>query len=58
MEFHDNGGYCKFPAVANGEVFVGSNYGAVYCINSSNGELVWYYQTSIRVESSPASQMA
>ncbi len=48
------------PAVANGCVFVGCNDGAVYCLNSSNGELVWYYVTEryypnqSEAESSPA----
>ena len=42
------------PAVANGCVFVGCNDGAVYCLNSSNGELVWYYATGSEVKSSPA----
>jgi outer membrane protein assembly factor BamB len=43
------------PAVANGCVFVGCNDGVVYCLNSSNGELVWYhYPTGSKVESSPA----
>ena len=48
------------PAVANDCVFVGCNDGAVYCLNSSNGELVWYYVTEryypnqSEAESSPA----
>ena len=42
------------PTVANGCVFVGCNDGAVYCLNSSNGELVWYYATGSEVKSSPA----
>ena len=47
-------GVVSSPAVANGYVFVGSNEGAVYCLNSSNGELVWYYPTGSAVASSPA----
>ena len=47
-------GVVSSPAVANGYVFVGSNEGAVYCLNSSNGELVWYYPSGSAVESSPA----
>jgi len=43
------------PAVANGCVFTGSKDGAVYCINSSNGELVWYYYSTLsEINSSPA----
>jgi len=42
------------PAVVNGYVFVGSNEGAIYCINTSDGELVWFYQTGLEVASSPA----
>ncbi len=47
-------GVVSSPAVANGRVFVGCNDGAVYCLNSSNGELVWYYPTESEVKSSPA----
>jgi outer membrane protein assembly factor BamB len=47
-------GVVTSPAVANGYVFVGSIDGAVYCLNSSNGELDWYYPTGSVVESSPA----
>ena len=47
-------GVMTSPAVANGYVFVGSNDGAVYCINAANGELVWDYPTASEVKSSPA----
>ncbi len=47
-------GVVSSPAVANGCVFVGCNDGAVYCLNSSNGELFWYYPTGREVKSSPA----
>jgi outer membrane protein assembly factor BamB len=47
-------GVISSPSVANGYVFAGSNEGAVYCLNSSNGELVWYYPTGSDVASSPA----
>jgi outer membrane protein assembly factor BamB len=47
-------GVVSSPAVANGYAFAGSNEGAVYCLNSSNGELVWYYPTGSEVASSPA----
>ncbi len=43
------------PAVANGAVFVGCKDGAVYSINSSNGELLWYYYSNnSEANSSPA----
>jgi outer membrane protein assembly factor BamB len=43
------------PAVANGYVFAGCKDGAVYCINASNGKLIWYYySTGSEVNSSPA----
>jgi outer membrane protein assembly factor BamB len=42
------------PAVANGYVFVGADEGAVYCLNSSNGEMLWFYATGSGVRSSPA----
>jgi outer membrane protein assembly factor BamB len=42
------------PAVANGYVFAGSNYGVVYCLNASNGEFQWYFLTEKEVISSPA----
>ncbi len=47
-------GVSSSPAVVNGYLFTGANDGAVYCLNSSNGELVWYYPTQSKVESSPA----
>ena len=47
-------GVLSSPAVANGYVFVGSDEGAVYCLNSSNGELLWYFPTGNEVASSPA----
>ncbi len=43
------------PAVANGAVFVGCRDGAVYSINSSTGELLWYYYSDgSEINSSPA----
>jgi outer membrane protein assembly factor BamB len=43
------------PTVASDCVFVGSQDGALYCLNSSNGELLWYvYSNSNEVNSSPA----
>lgn len=43
------------PAVVDGCVFVGDKAGLVYCINSSNADLVWYYYVNgSEVNSSPA----
>jgi outer membrane protein assembly factor BamB len=42
------------PAVSNDRVFVGSRDHALYCLNSSNGEMLWLYQTGNEVDSSPA----
>jgi outer membrane protein assembly factor BamB len=42
------------PIVNDGAVFVGSKDGAVYSLNSSNGDLLWYYPTGDQVKSSPA----
>ena len=42
------------PSVVNGYVFVGVDEGAVCCLNSSNGALLWYYQTGNAVRCSPA----
>jgi parallel beta-helix repeat protein len=41
------------PAVANGNVFVGSNDGNIYCLDEYNGDLIWSYGTGGSV-SSPA----
>jgi len=43
------------PAVADNSVFVGCNDGAVYCLNPSNGKILWFfYQNKTEMESSPA----
>ena len=43
------------PAVADGNVFVGCNDGAIYCHNASTGKLVWFfYQNKTEMISSPA----
>jgi len=42
------------PAIAYGCVFVGSRDSQVYCLNASNGELVWKYPIKYEVWSSPA----
>ncbi len=49
------GAVVSSPAVANGYVFIGCKDGALYCLNSSNGDLVWYYYSTFNeVNSSPA----
>jgi outer membrane protein assembly factor BamB len=42
------------PAVANGQVYVGSNKGAVYDLNAATGSMIWIYQTGGAIYSSPA----
>ncbi len=42
------------PAVANGEVYVGSNKGAVYDLDAATGNTIWIYQTGGAIYSSPA----
>ena len=42
------------PAVVDGYVVVGSKDGQIYCLNSSNGQLVWNFTTLGEVNSSPA----
>lgn len=42
------------PTVSNGLVFVGSDGGKVYALNSSTGALVWSYTTASAVRSSVA----
>jgi outer membrane protein assembly factor BamB len=53
--FTTMGAIVSSPAVANGAVFVGCKDGAVYSVNSSTGELLWYYYSNLsEVNSSPA----
>ena len=43
------------PALADGNVFVGCNDGAIYCHSASTGKLVWFfYQNKTEMLSSPA----
>ncbi len=52
---NSTGGYSgSAPAVVNGVVYDGSDDGAVYALNMSDGSLVWKYQTGASVDSSPA----
>jgi outer membrane protein assembly factor BamB len=45
---------CSSPAVAFGKIFVGSNDGNVYCLNTYDGSLLWVFETGGQVWSSPA----
>ena len=47
-------GISSSPAVAEGYVFAGCNYGILYCFNASNGELLWYFLTGKEMIASPA----
>ncbi|NIO11826.1 MAG: PQQ-binding-like beta-propeller repeat protein, partial [Deltaproteobacteria bacterium] len=42
------------PAVAEGRVYVGSDNDTVFCLDASDGGLVWCYETGGNVGSSPA----
>ena len=42
------------PAIANGNVYVGSEDYSIYCLNASTGAKKWSYQTGNNVDSSPA----
>jgi outer membrane protein assembly factor BamB len=42
------------PAVVDGRVYVGSNDGKIYCLNSSTGSFLWSYTTGAIGYSSPA----
>ena len=42
------------PAVWEGKLYIGSNDQNLYCLNTSNGELIWKYTTDGMVVSSPA----
>jgi outer membrane protein assembly factor BamB len=42
------------PAVADGEVFIGSYDHRVYCLNAWTGAYIWSYETGSSVFSSPA----
>jgi|GEM_PF-3668479 len=38
----------------NGLIYTGSNEGALYALNASNGSLVWKYQTRSAIDTSPS----
>jgi outer membrane protein assembly factor BamB len=42
------------PAIENGQVFVGSDYGRLYSLDLENGAMSWYYQTGDVIWSTPA----
>ena len=42
------------PAVADGNVYVGSEDYSIYCLNASTGAKEWSYETGNFVDSSPA----
>lgn len=42
------------PAVVNGTVYVGSDYGSIYAIDESDGTVLWQFMTGGSVWSSPA----
>lgn len=49
---HNNGE--SSPAVVAGKVYIGSDDGALYCLDGAVGTLVWKYQTGGPIPSSPA----
>jgi outer membrane protein assembly factor BamB len=57
---YELGGDVSSPVVVNGRVYIGSHTGrrylsgSVFCLDSSNGSLIWEYATGGRVHSSPA----
>jgi len=42
------------PVIVGGTAYVGSDDGAVYALQASDGSQVWRYQTGAKVDSSPA----
>ncbi len=49
------GAVLSSPAIRGGRVYVGSDDGYLYCINASDGSLIWSYWTSgFLIRSSPA----
>ncbi len=41
------------PSIVDGEVFIGSNDGQIYCLNLKDGKQLWTFKTEGAVESSP-----
>jgi outer membrane protein assembly factor BamB len=52
-EVMTNGPITSSPAVAYGNVYIGSQDKNVYCFDADDGSLVWKYPTNYRVRSSP-----
>src|SRR6266567_120296 len=50
--FHTGGGVVDLPTVFNGVLYVGSDDGKVYAVNTSNGHPIWAFSTGAPVESS------
>jgi len=42
------------PIIADGYLYIGTEYGNVYCLNASSGERVWSYSTGATVNPSAA----
>ncbi len=53
MGLQNRGGVSSSPVVADGKVYVGSQDNKVYCLDASNGDLVWNYTTDDLVVSRP-----
>ena len=52
--YETNGLVCSSPAYYDGEIFIGSSDGNVYCVDAASGEEVWNFTTGDLVFSSPA----
>jgi len=53
-DYQTGGQILSSPAIVNGVVYVGSNDGNIYAIDSATGTLLWSYKTGGYVLSSPA----
>jgi outer membrane protein assembly factor BamB len=42
------------PSIVDGRVYIGSDEGALYCLDQFTGELIWDYRTFMEQPSSPA----
>ncbi len=48
------GGIASSPTIRGGRVYVGSDDGNLYCLNASDGSLIWTYSTGDTIRSSPS----